>query len=98
MRRRRFRNGRNASLVSSLHAPEEPFDLFPWHREQVMRNLVEASGGNPNDPKAYDKVFKPPTKHGGSPAELVEAYLAGLPIADLFKPAGGYPHSATLAL
>jgi len=66
-------------------APEEPFDLFPWHRSQVIRNLVDASGGNPNDPKAYDKTFKMPCKHGGSSAELVETYLAGLPIADLFR-------------
>ena len=67
------------------NTPEEPFDLFPWHREQVLRNLVEASGGNPNDPKAYDKAFKMPGKHGGSPAEVVEAYLSPLPVADLFR-------------
>ena len=66
-------------------APEEPFDLFPWHRQQVLQNLVLASGNNPGDPKAYSKSFTMPDRHGGSAAELVDAYLAPLPVADLFR-------------
>jgi hypothetical protein len=56
------------------------------HRDRFERNLVAASGGNPADPKSFNRQPKLPTKSDiRDPAELVETYLGGTPLSDLFE-------------
>lgn len=59
--------------------------LFERHRDRIDRNLVAASGGNPADPGAFNRSPKFPTKSEiRDPVELVDTYLGGMPIRDLF--------------
>ncbi len=59
--------------------------LFARHRDRLERNLVAASGGNPGDPKAFNRAPRLPTKSDiRNPEELVETYLGGTPLSDLF--------------
>ena len=63
----------------------EKAGLFNRHRDRFERNLVAASGGNPADPKSFNRQSKVPSKSDiRDPAELVETYLGGTPIFDLF--------------
>jgi hypothetical protein len=60
-------------------------NLFARHRDRLERNMVAASGGNPADPKAFTRMPKLPSKSDiRDPVELVDAYLGGTPIRDLF--------------
>ncbi|MGB0747121.1 MAG: type IV secretory system conjugative DNA transfer family protein [Magnetospiraceae bacterium] len=69
-----------------------PFDdeleragLFARHRWRLERNLIAASGGNPEDPKGFTRAAKLPGKSDiRDPMELMETYLGGTPIGDLF--------------
>lgn len=63
----------------------EEAPLFARHRERLDYNLIIASGGNPADPKAFNRAPKLPSKADSSnPAELVGTYLGGTPLANLF--------------
>ena len=60
-------------------------NLFARHRDRIDRNLVAASGGNPADPGAFNRSPKLPTKSDiRDPVDLVDTYLGGTPIRDLF--------------
>jgi hypothetical protein len=53
--------------------------------DRLERNLVAASGGNPADPKAFNRAPKLPEQYDArSPEQLVTAYLAGTPLLSLF--------------
>jgi hypothetical protein len=59
--------------------------LLPRHRRRIEANVIAASGGNPADPAAFTRMPKLPTKSGIlAPDALVEAYLGGTPLGDLF--------------
>ena len=63
----------------------ETIGLFVRHRRKVEANIVEASGGNPNNPRGFSKPLKFPTKSDiRDPERLVTTYLGGTPICDLF--------------
>jgi len=63
----------------------EQHDLLTRHRKHFDANLIIVSGGNRNDPNAFKRAPRLPTKSDiRDPAELVEAYLGGTPISDLF--------------
>jgi hypothetical protein len=60
-------------------------NLFARHRDRLERNLVAASGGNPADPKSFTRAPKLPAKSEiRDPVALVETYLGGTPIRELF--------------
>lgn len=53
--------------------------------EQLETNLIAASGGNPADPKGFNRALKPPSKSEiKNPGDLLGAYLGGTPLLDLF--------------
>jgi len=63
----------------------EKTGLFKEHRRRLESNAVAASGGNPADPDAYYKPITMPTKSRiKEPYELIQAYLGGTPVSDLF--------------
>jgi len=63
----------------------EKANLFVRHRKKIEANVIEASGGNPNDPRGFARQLKFPTKSDiRDPKKLVETYLGGTPIRDLF--------------
>ncbi len=60
--------------------------LFDRHRERLEANLVAASGGNPGDPKSFNRAPKLPRQSGiMDPQELVTSYLGGTPAMALFR-------------
>lgn len=60
--------------------------LFARLDQNLTRNLIRASGGNPDDPSGFTKTPRWPTDaKETSPAALVETYLAGTPLCDLFE-------------
>jgi hypothetical protein len=64
----------------------EEAGLFNHHRIRLDRNVIAASGGNPDDPKSFHKVAKLPTKSDiKDPKELVATYLGGTPMTALFQ-------------
>ena len=63
----------------------EAHDLLARHRKRFETNLIVASGGNPADPDSFKRAPKMPSKSDiRDPVELVEAYLGGTPISDVF--------------
>jgi hypothetical protein len=73
-------------VVSALFDEElTAHNLFARHRERLETNIIIASGGNPADPAAFKHAPKLPTKSDvKDPAKLVDTYLGGMPISDLF--------------
>ena len=60
----------------------EDAGLLTRHRKRLDRNLIEASGGNPADPKGFNRALKLPGKSDiKDPLALVRTYLGGTPIA-----------------
>ncbi len=63
----------------------EEANLFSRHQRRLEENIISASGGNPNDPKGFNRAAKMPGKSDiKNPSELVDTYLNGTPIGDLF--------------
>jgi hypothetical protein len=53
--------------------------------DRLERNLVAASGGNPADPRGFNRAPKWPEQFDAkSPEQLVSAYLGGTPLLPLF--------------
>lgn len=68
----------------------EKLDILSRHRAVFERNVITASGGNPNDPKGFTKAPRNPSKSDiRDPQELVDTYLGNTPLQDLFE--GGIP-------
>ena len=66
----------------------EAAGLFPRIRDRLERNLIAASGGNPDDPKGFNRAVRPPSKSDlKQPEELVATYLGGTPVEGLFRQA-----------
>ena len=60
-------------------------DLFPRLRDRLTRNLIEASGGNPNEPAGFTRQAKWPTKSDETdPTKLRDLYLSGTVLKPLF--------------
>lgn len=60
--------------------------LFVRLSDRLERNLVAASGGNPADPRGFNRAPKPPTKSDiKNPAELLSTYLGSTPLLDYFR-------------
>ena len=60
--------------------------LFDRIRLRLERNLIAASGGNPADPRNFNKAPKTPAKSDISdPSELIATYLGGTPLHDVFE-------------
>lgn len=60
--------------------------LLPKMRHRFERNLIAASGGNPDDPAGFRRQPVPPQKSGIKDRDdLIMAYLAGTPLAGLFE-------------
>ena len=59
--------------------------LLPHLHNRLERNLVAASGGNPNDVRNFNRAPKLPSQMDQKdPAQLVSAYLGGTPLLALF--------------
>ena len=73
-------------ILLVLFDPEiDKAGVFAEHRRRLDANGVAASGGNPADPDSYRKPLTLPTKSRiDDPYQLVEAYLGGTPVSDLF--------------
>ena len=55
-------------------------------RQRLEANLIEASGGNPADASNFNRAPKYPSGFDAKSAEhMVETYLGGTPLADLFE-------------
>jgi len=53
-------------------------------QDRLERNLVAASGGNPADPRGFNRAPKMPEQSDAkSPEQLVTTYLAGTPLLEL---------------
>ena len=61
----------------------ERFDLFRPIKDRLTRNIQLASGIIPGKPSSKPFIY-PADARGKTPTELVETYLAGTPIAELF--------------
>ncbi|MEM7545372.1 MAG: type IV secretory system conjugative DNA transfer family protein [Pseudomonadota bacterium] len=62
--------------------------LMGRHLDRLERNVIAASGGNPNDPAGFSKMPRLPSKSDISdPGALVSAYLGGTPLLDVFDQA-----------
>lgn len=73
-----------ASMVSLFDEELVKHSLFDRHRRHFDRNLIAASGGNPEDPKSFTKAPKYPSQSDiKDPAALVATYLATTPVHDL---------------
>jgi hypothetical protein len=71
-----------ADIIRPFHDPDvEAFKLFRPLREQLNRNLYEASGQR--SPAPEHKLI-PPYEHQGSPHEIVKAYLGYTPLQYIF--------------
>ncbi|MFK7841707.1 MAG: type IV secretory system conjugative DNA transfer family protein [Sphingorhabdus sp.] len=58
--------------------------LFDRLGRNITRNVIRASGGNPDDPDGYRRAVKLPSKSDvKDPATLVDNYLGGTPLHDL---------------
>jgi hypothetical protein len=54
-------------------------------RARLERNLISASGGNPDDPRGFTRAVKWPSQMDqGQPEQLVGQYIGGTPFAALF--------------
>ncbi len=75
------------SMIKTVFDEElENASLFQRHRERFKYNLIAASGGNPEDPDAWKRAVKYPSKSGiTDPSELIDTYLGGTPLAALFR-------------
>jgi len=74
------------TMLTTFFADElQEAELLPRTALRLERNLVAASGGNPNDPAGFNRAPKLPTKIDISdPNELIASYLGGTPVANLF--------------
>lgn len=76
------------SVIEQMILPfyaEDAGDLFIELRKQLDRNLHEMSGV-PYSPENYDSPhLVSPTKHKGTPLEIVNGYLRHTPIRQLFQ-------------
>lgn len=60
-------------------------DLFPRHTRNLNRNIIRASGGDPDDPRGFNRALKLPSQADAKdPAQLVATYLDGTPLFDMF--------------
>lgn len=75
------------TILSSANAAElVEAGLFERFRNQIGRNLIEASGGNLADPRSYNKSPVMPTRSQlKDPGSLARAYLGATPFADLLN-------------
>ncbi len=54
-------------------------------RKRLEANLIEASGGNPADASNFNRAPKHPSQFDAkTPEHMIETYLGGTPLADLF--------------
>ncbi|MEQ9706804.1 MAG: ATP-binding protein [Roseitalea porphyridii] len=74
------------AMLQYPFAPElEEQDTVDGLRARLQYNLILASGGTPDDPRALEKATRFPTKAPAMPAgKLIDTYLGGTPLADLF--------------
>ncbi|MEM9762185.1 MAG: type IV secretory system conjugative DNA transfer family protein [Pseudomonadota bacterium] len=73
-------------IVATIFAKElADIGLLTRLSDRIERNVIAASGGNPNDPGGFSRVPRLPERSDiRDPAELVRTYLGGTPLAELF--------------
>ena len=73
-------------LVLFPFAPElEEHDTIAALRARLRHNLILASGGTPEDPRAAEKANRFPSKAPAMPPRrLIDTYLSGTPLSGLF--------------
>ncbi|QJB69855.1 type IV secretory system conjugative DNA transfer family protein [Parasphingorhabdus halotolerans] len=74
-----------ATLQSAFDEELEELGVLSRLRGRLERNVVAASGGNPADPASFNRAPKMPEQFDAkSPEQMVETYLAGTPLLELF--------------
>lgn len=74
------------AMTGAVLEEETENALLPGLRNRLERNLIVASGGNPADPRGFNRTPKLPTQFDAKdPSALVEAYLGGTPLDFLFQ-------------
>lgn len=64
----------------------EKANLFTRLCDRLERNLIAASGGNPVDPKGFNRAPKTPAKSDiKNSSELLATYLSGTPLLNYFQ-------------
>ncbi|MCP4185568.1 MAG: hypothetical protein GY761_20060 [Hyphomicrobiales bacterium] len=64
----------------------EKHDLLSGHRLVYDRNVILASGGNPDNPRVFYKTPRTPSRSEiRDPEKLVDTYIGNTPISDLFS-------------
>ena len=59
--------------------------LFTRLKDRLEANLIAASGGNPSDPRGFNRAPKLPSKSDiKDPGKLLSTYFDGTPLNDLF--------------
>ena len=63
-------------------------DLLPRHTRNIKRNIIRASGGDPDDPRGFSRTLRSPEQADPKqPEKVVSDYLGGTPLADMFEQA-----------
>lgn len=79
--------GAMTDRVVGLFYDEELERLGLYQRliDQLDRNLITVSGGNPSDPRGFSRAVKKPSASGiTDPGELLGSYLQATPLLDFF--------------
>lgn len=74
-------------MIGAIGSEEaQEMQLFARLDRNLSRNVIRASGGNPDDSMGFNKTPRLPTDSKDTdPVALVETYLAGTPLYDLFE-------------
>lgn len=82
-----------ADLIVPFHAPDAlHYKLFQGLRDQLNRNLYEASGQRDGAPAS--KLIHP-YEHPGTPQQVIKAYLGYTPLQYLFDVDVPFPITAS---
>lgn len=74
------------ALALFFHEELKEAGLFMRVSGRLEYNLIATSGGNPNDPKSFNRALKLPTKSDiKNPRDLIGTYLGGTPLYDYFE-------------
>lgn len=73
------------AMLAPILADDEVAAILPQLYDRLERNLIAASGGNPADPRGFNRAPKLPSQSDAKDQEqLVRSYLGGTPLLPLF--------------
>ena len=73
------------SMLGAVLGDDGQADILPRLHARLTRNLIVASGGNPNDVRGFARAPRLPSQSDAkNPEQVVASYLAGTPLLPLF--------------